>query len=261
MPEENKAEDSPELQPSSSRVILGVIIAVVVLGGLTYAAYMYSNRQSGTVLPAGYKPTQVQVKIPPVAEIDCNTTNPVIKTHNNFYIKCDNYQESATTKWNVYKDPAHGIQLDLPSDLKTTIYANGIGFPWRTIQPAGNLLISYEFTSARPGAKVVTGEEYPKTYWKQFGGLTGVKSLVPYTTKNSLSGWQAVYIYFGNDTPTVDTFFEDPSHPGDFAHFSKGVLSDEVYKKLMDSFIWITRVTPTPAPAAVATPAPAAPTQ
>ncbi|KKT72784.1 MAG: hypothetical protein UW69_C0081G0005 [Microgenomates group bacterium GW2011_GWA2_44_7] len=241
-------DQSPtEGEPSTSRVVLGVVIALVVLGGLTYAAYLYSNRKSGAVFPAGYPQSKPAAKIPTISEIDCNTTDPAIKTSPNYYIKCDNYKEGPDTKWTTVKNPLKGTQFDFPEELKLLPYTNGYNFAWRTLPAAGGLVISHDASSLRSGNfKTMKGEEYPKNYWKQYNGLTGVKSVTPYTTKNSVSGWQAVYIYFGTDTPTLDTFFEDPAVPGDFMHFSKGVLSDEVYKKVMDSFKWTPKSTPAP---------------
>lgn len=246
--EEKAKEEHMEEEVSSSRVIAGVIIAFVILGGLTYAAYLYSNRKGGAVFPAGYQGSTA--KPPTFANIDCANPDPSFKTHPNYYIKCDFYKPTATTKWVAVKDPIHGVKLEVPSDLQTTKYPNGIGFPWKTIQPQTNLLISFEPASVRSGVyKTMTGDEYVKNYWKQFGGLTGLKSSVAFTNKDGVKGWQAVYFY-GTETPTIDTFFEDPTAPGDYVHFSKGVLSDEAYKMILDSFGWIAKATPAPTPTA-----------
>lgn len=244
-----------EQTPSPSKVVLGVVVAVVVLGGLTYAAYLYSNRKGGSVFPAGYPQDQPAAKPLTMTDIKCDDPEASYKTLPNFYIKCDPYKVSPTTKWVSYKDPVRGIAIEVPSDLKTAPYVNGLGFPWRTIAASSNLLVSYELADARTGTfKTMTGEDYPKNYWKQFGGLTGLKSFSPYTNKGGVAGWQAVYFYF-TEAPTVDTFFEDPTVPGDFAHFSKGVLSDDVYNTVLDSFTWTPKSSPTPAPK---TPVPAA---
>lgn len=241
--DENTEPKSEEV--SSTRVIAGIIIAFVILGGLTYAAYLYSNRASGSVFPAGYNQAPAG-KAPTFANIDCANADPAFKTHPNYYIKCDPYRVSAETKWVTEKDPIHGVTLSVPSDLKTTKYPNGIGFPWRTIQSATNLLISFEPSSVRSGNyKAMIGEDYPKNYWKQFGGLSGLKTITPFTNKLGVTGWQAVFFY-GTETPTIDTFFEDPKVPGDFVHFSKGVLADDVYSVVLDSFNWIPKSTPAP---------------
>lgn len=248
MPDEQPSANPLDDQPSTSRVILGVVIALVILGGLTYGAYLYTNRKSGAVFPAGYQQgQQAPAKVLTLNEIDCNTTDPSVKTTNNYYIKCDYYKESPDTKWTTVKNPTRGVKFDFPEDLKLTPFTNGYGFAWRTIPGASNLAVSFDLAALRSGNfKTMKGQDYPQNYWKQYNGLTGVKSLVPYTTKNNVSGWQAVYYYYTNDTPTLDTFFEDPTSPGDFVHFSKGVLSDEVYKKVMDTLAWIPKVSPAP---------------
>lgn len=249
-------ENSTELEVSSSRVILGVVIALVVLGGLTYAAYLYSNRQGGLILPSGYQKPGAKPIL--MADMKCDNPDPAYKNTPSFYIKCEPYKSSLSTKWVTKRDTAYGVKLDIPSDLPTVTYPNGIGFTWKTLKSNTNLFISYEPAAARSGNfKTMTGEEYPKNYWKQYGGLTGLKSLVEYKNKAGLKGWQAVYFY-GPDTPTIDTFFEDPKAPGDFVHLSKGVLADDVYNTILDSFGWIPKATPSPSPTASASASPEA---
>lgn len=259
MPEDQNKPDDNIPEPSTPRVILGVVIAIVILGGLTYAAYLYSNRSSGAIYPAGYPQNQPPAKPVTIADINCDNPDPNYKSLPVYYIKCDPYKPSAATKWTVYRDPGHGVEFSIPSDLKTSTYPNGLGFPWRTLNPQSNLLVSYEPASSRaPAFKGLTGEDYPKNYWKQFVGLTGLKSIQAYTNKGGVKGWQAIYLY-GTDTPTIDTFFEDPSSPGDYVHFSKGVLSDEVYNTLLDSFTWITKTkTAAASPNEAVTPSPTA---
>jgi hypothetical protein len=254
MPEET-AQKQEEEEASTPRVIAGIIIALVILGGLTYAAYLYSSRKSGTVLPAGYQQNQPAAKPVTMADINCDNPDPSYKTTPNYYIKCDFYKESPDTKWSVYTNPVRGTKFEFPTDLKLTNFTNGYAYNWRTLSTSSGLAVSYDLAVSRGGVyKTMIAGDYPKNYWKQYPGLTGVKSVDAYTTIKEIKGWQAIYQY-GADTPTIDTFFEDPTAPGDYIHFSKGVLSDEVYKKVLDSFEWTLKSSPTPAPKTVATPA------
>lgn len=244
MSDEEKKHD--EEAPDFSKIIVGLVVAVVVLGGIVYASYSLTQKKGGVTFPAGFKQPNAQTpgaqQGTTLASVDCAIAKPNLDNVWAYYIKCEPYKTSSNTSWEKYENSAMGFELDLPADFDTIEYPNGMGLNYKEIQAAANLLYAKDFASTRSGEfKEMKGDNYVKNYWRQFSGLTGLKSYEAITNKENIKGHKAQYLNFANESPNTDVFFEYPSVPGDFIHLSSGILDKTVFDKVIDSFKWDTK--------------------
>jgi len=226
---QNTGEESPEF----SKVAVGMIIAVVVLGGIVYAGYQYSQRQNAkTTLPNGI----VQPPVQPT-EIDCAKPRDPNVNLWDYYNKCDQFKADASVPLIEIKDPSFGFTFKLPETAKTAKYPNGMGLAYKEINPASNLIYSIDLASSRSGEfKKLSGKAYVESYWKQYPGLSGISSLEQIQNANSEKAWKSVYL-IGKNPGNTEVFFElGEVDSGNFAHFTKGIFSQEVFDNMIGSF-------------------------
>ncbi len=79
---------------------------------------------------------------------------------------------------------------------------------------------------------------YVENWWKQFGGLTGVSSITPFTNSNGLKGYKAKYTTRNGISGNDDIFFEVPTNKNLVIHLSNGVLSESVFDNIVDTLTW-----------------------
>lgn len=231
--------DELEIPENFSKVLVGLVVGVVVLGAVVYGAYTFSKKSGQTVLPSGF-PVKQEAKnpLPSLSTIDCaKETKPDPRNYWPYYIKCQPFRTDTETKWKTFDDPL-GFALDLPETLKLAPpFPNGLGYSYNEIPATENLLFSIDLSASRSGEfKTMDISNYPENYWRQFSGLTGVKETFKFTNSKNVKGQRAVYVNVNNETPSVDVFFEFPWKKGDFVHFGSGVLSPEVFNTIIDSF-------------------------
>lgn len=247
-----KKNDIEEEAPEFSKVVLGLAVAVLVLGGIIYAGYTYSQKKAGkTVYPAGYPiGQQPAATAKNWTQIDCNTEkyNPADPWP--YILKCDRFKTDANAKWVPYTDKGGRFTVQLPSTLKTIEYSNGLGVVYKDVtNAASNLLLSLDIAASRSGEfKNLKGEEYVKNYWRQYSGLSGLQSFEVIKNTNDEKGYKAVYKLSNNiPSPAIEIFFELPGgEAGDFVHFSSGVLDDTVFNTIVGSYKSTVNVTPKP---------------
>lgn len=229
--------DELEIPQNFSKVILGLAIGALVLGGVIYAAYNYTKKGS-TVLPSGFPTTQEPTTpFPSLSNTDCSKMTAADPRNVwPFYIKCQPFKADASVKWKTIVRP-EGFSFDVPETLKLESYGNGMGYAYNEIPATSNLLLSVDLASSRSGEFKTMGlDTYPKEYWRQFSGLTSLKDSFSFTNSKNENGVRASYVNVSNETPGVEVFFEFPERKGDFVHFGSGVLSNEVFNTLLDSF-------------------------
>lgn len=240
--EENteKKNEEGEEAPEFSKIVLGLGIAIIVLGGIIYAGYTYSQKQSGkTVYPAGYQPKNQPVVVKDWTKIDCNTEKLNPSDPWPYVLKCDRFQTDASTKMVYYVDKHYQFQVQLPSTLKTVEFPNGLGVDYKGIPALYNLLYNIDLASSRSGEfKNLRGEEYAKAYYRQFpGAFSGVKSFEVIKNSNDESGYKVVYSLPNNiQPPGTDIFFELTPGSGDFVHFASGSLDESVFNAIAGSY-------------------------
>lgn len=230
--------DELEIPQNFSKVIVGLVIGVIVLGGVVYLGYNMSKKNGQTVLPNGF-PVATQAPQPAtLANMDCSKTTKADPANPwPYYIKCDPFKVSSDAKWKTFTDDRNGFSFDIPDTLKTAPYPNGMGIEYYELQPNVNLLYSLDLESSRSGEfKNMDLANYPANYWRQFSGLTGVREVTQLTNSKNVKYAKAVYVNIANETPSVEVFFEFPNRKGDFVHFGSGALSQEVFNTIIESF-------------------------
>lgn len=248
MPDEDKKHNEEEA-PDFTRIIVGLVIAVVVLGGIVYASYTLTQKKpAGLTFPSGLK--QPQAETPgaqqgtTVASVNCTINQPNPQNVWAYYLKCDRLKTTSTSTWKDYsnKDFTDPFSFSVPADFSTVEFGNGIGIDYKEIGAANNLLYSIDLASSRSGEfKEMKGETYVKNYWRQYSGLTALKSYSAFSNQFNVKGYKAQYTNFANESPNEDIFFEFPSLAGSYVHFASGIIDQPVYDKIIDSFKWETK--------------------
>jgi hypothetical protein len=147
-----------------------------------------------------------------------------------------------------FEAPSALTLVRLPND-QYDIYA----ISWNGQTPESNVLIGVDNLTRTPQLKEYVSQpkiSYVENWWKQFGALSGVASITPFTNKNGMKGYRARYKIGGNPAPTEDVFFEVTKKPEVVIHLSNGVLSEEVFSKILDTLNWggTTATKPSPTP-------------
>jgi len=233
MDEEKKGEENNE-QPEFGKVAVGFIVAVLVLGGIVYAGYQYSQKKGKEkVLPAGYPAQGGQ----PV-EIDCSKPRDPAANIWAYYLKCDRIKGDEKADWVKHKNEDYGFNIMIPSGLNIEIYSNGLGVPYKDIPGTSHLLYSIDLAASRSGEfKKMTGKQYVENYWRQFSGIAGVNYVEGIVNEQGVKGWKANYKFAsGQDSPNTEIFFEITADSGDFIHFASGIFEPSVFDKIVGSF-------------------------
>ena len=228
---QNPEEETPEF----SKVALGIVIALVVLGGIVYAGYQYSQNQAKKVTyPNGYQNPEGGKNTP--GNIDCQNRSPDISFWD-WYNKCDQIKADANAGLETITDEKLGYEIKVPGNIKLQKYENGMGIIYKDVTPNLNLLFNIELASKRTGEfKNLKGQEYVENYWKQYPGLLGIHSLEPIVNSQGYKGYKAFYFVMPNTKGNTEIFFELGDNTGDFIHFSKGILSDDTFNIIIGSF-------------------------
>lgn len=242
MSDEEKKQTEEE--PNFMKIIVGLVLAVVVLGGIVYVSYSATQKKAnnktypaGIAQPISDAPGAKQGTT--VATIDCSISEPNPTNIWAYYLKCDRFKTSSTTTWKTFANKDYKFEFSYPSDLETVEYPNGMGIIYKQLQPQDNLLYSMDIASSRSGEfKEMKGEAYVKSYWRQYSGLVALKSSEAFSNQFNVKGFKAAYLNFANESPNQEVFFESPENPGTFVHFASGVLDQSVYDKIIESFKW-----------------------
>lgn len=233
MDEEKKSKEKNDDQPEFGKIAIGFVVAVLVLGGIVYAGYLYSQKKGKEkVLPAGY-PGGGQPGV-----VDCSKPRDPAANIWEYYLKCDRIKVAEDAKWVKHIHPELGFSVALPEGLNTELYTNGLGVPYKEIPGTSHLLYSIDLASSRSGEfKEMTGKKYVENYWRQFGGIAGINYVEDIVNEQGVKGWRANYKFAsGADSPNTDIFFELEKDSGDFVHFSSGVFDPAVFSKIVGSF-------------------------
>lgn len=130
----------------------------------------------------------------------------------------------------IMKGRIYPYSFEVPDDLKLVTFPNDpfdiYAIAINNQPPEQNVLIGVDAAQGNKRA-------YVENWWKQFGGLKGVNSIVPFTNSKGLRGYKAKFINGSSE----DIFFESPD--GKYMiHLANGPLSKEVFDAIVDSVAW-----------------------
>lgn len=205
---------------------------ILILSIAIFAAYKYSQRQSGNiVLPGGVtylgpSPTPT-FSVPP-------TPTPHLFT------------SASDTEWKTYKGKIYPYTISYPSALTIVVFPDdpidSVAIVWDNIPPQQNILLNMEFIDKRDSKLAIQPKvEYVRNWYKFFPGLKGVAKVGPFTNTQGLKGYKATYINLAGATPNLDVFFEIPGNNNHMIHLANGILDPTIFSRIIDSLKWNTK--------------------
>ncbi len=226
------------------------VAAVAGIGGLILIIfiviqYVFMKRTPGTiVLPNGTTylgpSTEQNQTPPPIAD---STTPPAPL-----------FTETADEDWREVRGKTYPYFFSAPESMKLVTFPNDAydiyAIDCCNILPQSNVLVGVDNLEKNAEKKQYISSPkkvYVQEWWKQFGGLKGVGSLVEFTNSEGLKGYRAQYTNAQNQTPNEDVFFEVEGNPQYVIHLARGVMDQAVFDKIIDSVGW-RKPASTPAP-------------
>lgn len=223
---------SPEEIQSYVKIGIIATLAVVILTAITIFAYQYARKKSGTVvLPGGTTylgPSTDQQVAPPPPQM------PSIFT------------ASGSEKWIPFTGKLFPYTFSYPETLSLVVFpqdpTDSVAIAFNNIPPQQNLMYRVsDIAKIEPDLAGYVNKpkiEYVKNWWKQYSGLKGFKSIDEFTNSKGMKGYKAIYLTHANETPNMDVFFEVPGNPKYMVWFSRSILEQSVFDKIIDSFYW-----------------------
>lgn len=215
-------------KPDIKKIALGLIIGSVVLGGVVYAGYLYTQKYGvNLTLPRGQtylgKGSGFEELINPPTAPQRFTAGPDVQ-------------------WIELKGRIYNYSLNYPETLILSIFpgdpSDSVAISWGNIPPERNIFLNVENIPDRDPAYIGKVEEYARNWWQFFSGLTGIRSLEKITTTSGLTGYKAIYINTADQSPNVDIFFAIPGDPNKVIHIANGVLDTVIFNRIIDSLRW-----------------------
>lgn len=210
-----------EEKPEMKKIALGAILGLIVIAGIVYAGFSYSQKTKLQTTPAGDTGSQATEN---KSEVFVFTADPAVP-------------------WIVFSQPEYAYTFSFPQTLplyKFTDPPFSIGIKWNNVDPKYNMLVDQESIQVRDQQSVGNMEQFVNNWWKSFSGLTGIKSVTRFTNTNGLTGYRAIYINKAGETPNVDVFFADPNNPDRVVHFANGILEPTIFDRIIDSLKFVT---------------------
>ncbi len=237
--EENGSSNNNTLMMAS----IGVLVVFI---GVVFFLFMWvSNKgKASVVFPAGINYTGTENQQAPV------TANRPIYD----YAKYANNDAGWITynslqKQYSFKHPVEMVTLVFPGDT-----ADMATFDVADVPAQFNIMSLIETISERDPKYVGKPQEFVSNYWHFFGGLKGLSSIEPYSNKEGLKGFKAIYMNKSGTTSSENYFFVIPGDTNRMIHFSnvfpKTPEAQQVFMKILDSVsnkMGATNVTPTAA--------------
>ena len=233
-------------------ISLLLILLIILQHNLSF------QKTSQTIIPAGN--TYLG---PPKTEIPAPTTAPVVAvvstpdttplpTEKSVPIKGSAVTMNSAGKltvgkdatWSTQKGKKYPYSFKAPSTLKLTTFPNDsydiYAIAWENRPPDQNVLIGVDDLSRTDALKqyiTLSKRSYVETWWKQFGGLKGVASIVEFTNNMGLKGYRAKFLSSNNQTLNEDVFFETPDTKY-VIHMASGILDTAFFNEVIDSVAW-----------------------
>ncbi len=247
-------EDTTEQLESLKKVGILAAIVSLVLVGLIVLQHNLSLQKKGTVvLPAGgtyLGPSKQEAAVSTPPPPDEPTPTPskgglaptkadeTAKDPNKFSVRAD-------APWVEVRGKKYAYSFMSPKSLTLVTFPNDqydiYAISWKTFTPESNVLIGVDNLNASDDKKKyvsVSKRIYVSEWWKQFGGLKGIASIVEFTNSKGLKGYRAKFINTANQTPNEDIFFEVPGNPEYVIHLANGVLDKSVFDRIVDTVGW-----------------------
>jgi hypothetical protein len=244
--DEQNSESTPNIKNTgmiAAGVSVGLILLIILQHNLAF------QKQGTIVLPAGgtyLGPTNTPTPMPQaVAVTSTPTAKSTPKAGSESYTTSDGkFAVGKDAVWVTVKGNKYPYSFSAPKTLSLVplsqdqydIYA----IAFNNQPPDNNVLVGVDDLRRTEALKkyiTISKRTYVEEWWKQFGGLKGVASIVEFTNSKGTKGYRAKYINSANQTPNEDVFFETPE-PHFVIHIASGVLDAAVFDQMIDSIAW-----------------------
>lgn len=210
-------------------ISIGLILIIILQHTLSF------QKKSQTIIPAGNTylgPPRTDTPAPAASATPIPTETVVPKKD----------QPKGSTQLITGKKYPYSFRV--PNSMKLTTFPNDPYDIYAIVmenRPADqNVLIGVDDLSRSDKLKqfiTLSKRSYVETWWKQFGGLKGVASIVEFTNSQGLKGYRAKYLNSSNQSPNDDIFFETPDTKY-VIHLASGSLEPSVFNAIVDSVSW-----------------------
>ncbi len=258
MEDTEKPIEMPNLKSTgliASGISIVLVLLVILQHNLTF------QKSSQTIIPAGNtylgpkdteapQPTvEATTTPPPAVNTPAGTPLPTEKTvavpgKAVFMNTAGKIAAGEDTPWATINGRKYPYSFKAPKGLKLSTFPNDqydiYAIAWENRPPDQNVLIGVDDLSRTDALKQyisVSKRSYVENWWKQFGGLKGVGSILEFTNSNGLKGYRAKYLNSANQSPNEDVFFETPD-PKYVIHLASGILDNSIFNPLIDSIAW-----------------------
>jgi hypothetical protein len=208
---------------SSYKIAAAIAVVITVIGiVLVIIQYQHAATRTGTIIiPAGN------------TYLGPSNTSPPQPT-------------VSDAAWHTVQGHIYPYTLSVPGTITLTTFPNDPYDMYAVSgnDPSSNVLIGLDNLEKNTSRNQYIKQQktvYINQWWKQFGGLTGVKSIEPFTNRNGLKGYNVKFLNSAGQSPNLDVFFEIPDHPEYVIHLSNGTLDPAVFTKIVDSVGWETK--------------------
>jgi hypothetical protein len=145
--------------------------------------------------------------------------------------------------WHTVRGHIYPYTVSVPANLPLTTFPNDPYDMYALAgnNPSSNVLIGVDDLKKNTARSIYINQPktvYINAWWKQFSGLTAIKSIEPFTNSHGLKGYTVKFLNTANESSNVDVFFEVAAAPEYVIHLSQGVLDPPLFTKIVDSVGW-----------------------
>ncbi len=232
-------------------ICIGLILFIILQHNLSF------QKNSQTIIPAGNTylgPSNTDTPAPTALAVNPTETpkgTPVPtekgQTAKNGSVTMNAQGKlvaSANIAMSLMKGKKYPYSFSVPSTLKLTTFPNDqfdiYAIAWENRPPDQNVLVGVDNLTRTDALKQyvsLSKRSYVENWWKQFGGLKGVASIVEFTNSKGLKGYRAKFLNSANQTPNEDVFFETPD-PKYVIHLASGILDTTLFNTIIDTVAW-----------------------
>lgn len=145
-------------------------------------------------------------------------------------------------RWNIQKGTIFPYSFSYPSSFSLGVFPDD---PYDSVtafitgsDSNTNIFFRVEnLTTLKKTPYAGNIEEYAKIWWKDYA-WKGVSSVTPFTNKNGLKGYRALYVNNLGKTPYEHVFIEIPENPDLVIWISGKLFTPNVFDKLINSVSW-----------------------
>ncbi|MDH7475908.1 MAG: hypothetical protein QHH09_00350 [Microgenomates group bacterium] len=215
-----KSKSNSNLLEKDSLALTSVVVLLVFLllvGGVYF--WVSKKNKGNVVFPAG------------VSYLGPNQLTPVPTV--------DLTQLGKSGKWLQSGGKIYKYLFIYPAELQITAFINDQSdkIAWITgiVPPQQNIAFTVETISEFNKKYQGDLEGFAANYWRRFSGLSGAKSVEPYTNSKGLKGFKAIYLDKKGNVANTNYFFQVPNDPDHVLQVINGMIPENIFNQIVNS--------------------------